>query len=221
MVGLHPSILRSWEKDKGVPCARATGGGRAGPGRGRGHGEAGGERADRWGVARFFHSLFMMVGVTTLWVNPVSYHLFMMTGVTTLWVNPGSYRLFMMAGVTTLWVNSESYRLFTCPSPGLPAWALLLPLRANIKKTAPVPPVLLSVSGTIRPLLLLRKVFPVSYLCAHREMIEQAPSKPLSSVVSAQRVRQLGSWGATTWLLIPSQRHLLPLDAWKSYVWCW
>jgi hypothetical protein len=136
-----------------------------------------------------------------------------MAGVTTLWVNPGSYRLFMMAGVTTLWVNSGSYRLFTCPSPRLPAWALLLPLRADIKKMAPVPPVLLSVSRTIRPHLLLRKVFPVSYLCAHREMREQVPSKPLSSTVSARRVQQLGSWGATTWLLIPSQRHLLPLDA--------
>jgi hypothetical protein len=40
--------------------------------------------------------------------------------------------------------------------------------------------------------------FPVSYLCAHRETREQVSPKPLPSAISAQGVRQLGFWGATT-----------------------
>jgi hypothetical protein len=42
--------------------------------------------------------------------------------------------------------------------------------------------------------------------------VERFP-KPLPSAIPARGVRQLGFWGATTRLLLPSQRHLLPLDA--------
>jgi hypothetical protein len=66
---------------------------------------------------------------------------------------------------------------------------------------------------SIRPHLLLRKGFPVSYLCAHRETREQVPPKPLLFAIPTRGVRQLGFWRATTRLLIHSQRHLLPLDA--------
>jgi hypothetical protein len=57
MVGIYSSILRSWEKDKGVPRARAAAGSSPGPGVGR--------RAWR-GVAWFWHSILMIAGVSSL-----------------------------------------------------------------------------------------------------------------------------------------------------------
>jgi hypothetical protein len=98
----------------------------------------------------------------------------------------------MIAGVTTLWVNPESYHLFTCPSPGLPAWASSPPSARWHKRDGTSSSSSLSRYLEHRTksdlIFCCEKVFPVSYLCAHRDTREQVPPKPLSSAISARGV---------------------------------
>jgi hypothetical protein len=103
-----------------------------------------------------------------------------------------------VSGVTILWVNP--------PDSGSSRY-LTKSIRPHLmlRKCFPV--------SYLCAHLLLQKGFPVSYLCARKETREQVLPKPLPSAIPARGVRQLGFSGATTRLLIHGQRHLLPLDA--------